>query len=551
MISMLKPSARRTGQVGILAGQSWRFSTFVVIVGGLIAACSSSTGGDGGPEPGVADALEILTGPPATSPVRTVLNPAPVVQVVDGLGDPVAQAGITVAVVIQSGGGTLAGTASVATNASGQATFSNLSINGLVGNRTLRFTSSGLTGVTSGSVAMTAGPAATLVANSVTSQTTLVGQPVTAKPSVKVTDVDGNPVAGVAVTFAITSANGAMTGGAQVTNAAGVATVGSWTVDAVAGANTMTATSAGLTGSPITFTATGSSTVSNFTIDLVYLTAATPAQQAAFTAAKARWEQVITGDLADYVIPGTFNTQDCGANTSQTVSGTVEDLRIYVELDSIDGPSQILGAAGPCALRPSGSRLTYVGLMTFDTADLADLQTSGDLGDVILHEMGHVLGYGTLWEVIPGLWPTNFLNGSCPALNPTFIGAAAVNAYTTLNGGGGTSVPVEDTGSCSGPGNANGDGTRDSHWEETIFRSELMTGFISGTVRPLSATSIRSLEDLGYTVNLGAADAFNIATQPSLRDERNARVVHLKNDVLRLPIWITDPATGKRRAIRR
>ena len=42
-----------------------------------------------------------------------------------------------------------------------------------------------------------------------------------------------------------------------MTDASGIATVGSWTLGAAAGANTLTATSAGLTGSPVTFTATG------------------------------------------------------------------------------------------------------------------------------------------------------------------------------------------------------------------------------------------------------------------------------------------------------
>jgi hypothetical protein len=41
-----------------------------------------------------------------------------------------------------------------------------------------------------------------------------------------------------------------------VTNASGIATIGSWTLGATVGANTLTATSTGLTGSPLTFTAT-------------------------------------------------------------------------------------------------------------------------------------------------------------------------------------------------------------------------------------------------------------------------------------------------------
>jgi hypothetical protein len=90
-------------------------------------------------------------------------------------------------------------------------------------------------------------------ANSITTLTALQGSTVTARVVVK--DLYGNPKSGVAVTFAVTSGGGSITGAAQVTNANGVAAVGSWTLGPVAGTNTLTATSAGLSGSPVTFTA--------------------------------------------------------------------------------------------------------------------------------------------------------------------------------------------------------------------------------------------------------------------------------------------------------
>jgi hypothetical protein len=36
---------------------------------------------------------------------------------------------------------------------------------------------------------------------------------------------------------------------------------------------------------------------------------------------------------------------------------------------------------------------------SFDSADLADMVQSGIINGVILHEMGHVLGIGTLWKL--------------------------------------------------------------------------------------------------------------------------------------------------------
>src|SRR5438477_439165 len=83
------------------------------------------------------------------------------------------------------------------------------------------------------------------------------GQTCAPPTSVIVKDANGNPVTGVAVTFAVAPGNGTITGGSQTTNGSGIATVGSWTLSATAGSNTLTATSGSLTGSPVTFTATG------------------------------------------------------------------------------------------------------------------------------------------------------------------------------------------------------------------------------------------------------------------------------------------------------
>src|SRR5205814_4913622 len=84
--------------------------------------------------------------------------------------------------------------------------------------------------------------------------------------------------------------------------------------------------------------------------------------------------------------------------------------------------------------------------------------------------------------------------------NPRFLGAQATAAYNQIFGRNDTSVPVENSG---------GSGTRDSHWRESVFGNELMTGWVGpGTALPLSRVTIASLADLGYQVNLNAADAY-------------------------------------------
>jgi adhesin/invasin len=88
-------------------------------------------------------------------------------------------------------------------------------------------------------------------------QTATAGSAVATTPAVLVRDSRGNAVPNVAVTFAVTGGGGSVTTTAATTNAAGIATCGSWTLGKTAGANTLTATRTGLTGSPVTFTATG------------------------------------------------------------------------------------------------------------------------------------------------------------------------------------------------------------------------------------------------------------------------------------------------------
>ncbi|HSE46987.1 MAG TPA: leishmanolysin-related zinc metalloendopeptidase, partial [Gemmatimonadales bacterium] len=230
-----------------------------------------------------------------------------------------------------------------------------------------------------------------------------------------------------------------------------------------------------------------------------------------------------------------------------------DDLLIFVALVPIDGVGKILGQAGPCFIR-SSNRLTIIGIMKFDTADLANMQTNGTLDDVILHEMGHVLGFGSIWEdpsidllVTPSLTtaqhtgcnpppppPTNPCTVPPPTCDTHFSGAIAISAFNSQNGGNtytGAKVPVENT--C-------GVGTADSHWREAVFDNELMTGFISGTPNPMSRTTIASLQDLGYAVNVSEADAFTIPSPPPLTASVSRVGVALQNDIRTGPVYLVD-----------
>jgi hypothetical protein len=81
----------------------------------------------------------------------------PVVQLRDASNNAVAKSGVSVTAALATGSGTLGGTATITTNASGVATFTNLSVAG-TGAYTLRFSATGLTPATSSSINVTAAP---------------------------------------------------------------------------------------------------------------------------------------------------------------------------------------------------------------------------------------------------------------------------------------------------------------------------------------------------------------------------------------------------------
>ena len=206
--------------------------------------------------PKVATKLAIVTAPSSSPKSRVAFTTQPAVQLQDADGNAIAQAGTNVTASITSGGGTLGGTSTAATDATGRASFTDLMITGTAGDKVLTFSASGLTSATA-TVTLSAGAATTMAVNAGASQTGTAGAAVATAPAIKVTDADANAVAGVAVTFAVASGGGAVVGGSATTDATGIAKVTSWTLGTTAGTNTLTATSTGLTGSPITFSATG------------------------------------------------------------------------------------------------------------------------------------------------------------------------------------------------------------------------------------------------------------------------------------------------------
>ena len=195
----------------------------------------------------------------------------------------------------------------------------------------------------------------------------------------------------------------------------------------------------------------------------------TPQQQAVVEWAADFYSQIITADVRDDF--------DLSGNP-------IDDIAITISSVPIDGSGGFLALTGISAVRDPGSVdqwLPVTASIFLDSTDLKDHSLSGTWDAIILHEIGHALGFvGGLFGVL-GLTDGGH-----------FTGANAEAAY-------GGPVPLEDTG---------GSGTAGSHWDEAtlapngqLMSNELMTGFfVPGETTLLSDTTIGALADLGYHV---------------------------------------------------
>jgi hypothetical protein len=464
-------------------------------------------------------AITKVAGDGQSAPMGTAVAIPPSARVSDASGAPIA--GVQVHFSVASGGSVTG--AFQTTDHQGVATVGMWTLGATAGPMTLTATVTSGPGLPPVSFEATALPGQLPTVASVHSgqwQAAIQGSTVSAAPGIVLRDMENKPVPGRTVTFAVTGGAGTITQPVAVTDANGVARVGSWTLGASAGINALTATVSGdaVTNAVITFEATGctgSSSTAGFTINVCFLTPVTASQRAAFLNASAKWSSIITGNLPSQV----FNVTSPGctggsATPSPSLNLNIDDVVIFARIENIDGPGAVLGSAGPCFVRDVSPHLPFLGQMRFDVADLPGLEASGLFTDVILHEMGHVLGLGIRASLgaTPILWGPFVANASTPGtgsgcatgavtLDTHFTGPAAQAAFNTYMPGyvAGAVVPVANV-SCGGSIN--------QHWRESVLGAELMTPNInSGVPNPLSIVTVMSLQDIGYEVNPGAADS--------------------------------------------
>lgn len=193
---------------------------------------------------GAATQLSLVTQPSATAQSGAAFAQQPVVQLLDGNGNTVAQAGIPVTAAIASGGGTLGGTVTRSTGADGRATFTDLSIAGAAGTRTLVFFSGALAAVTSNGIAVSAAPVSGTQSTVSAAPGSFTAGSGASTITVVAKDASGGRVSGAAVTLSVTGSGNTVSTPA-VTDANGTTTA---TLQSTgAGTKTITATINGVT----------------------------------------------------------------------------------------------------------------------------------------------------------------------------------------------------------------------------------------------------------------------------------------------------------------
>ncbi|MBL0937322.1 MAG: hypothetical protein IBJ03_00395 [Gemmatimonadaceae bacterium] len=229
---------------------------------------------------GAPTSFTMSSGNNQTATVGQAVAVPPSVIVRDNRGNPVPGVGVTF--LIGSGGGTVTGGSAV-TGSNGIASVGGWTLGATAGAQTLIARVNNMPDVTFTATA-TAGAASVVTAQSTQNMGNVVvstNQAAPSLPSVRVTDSQGNPVAGIVVTFELGNlTSGSITGATQTTNASGIATLTSWTLPTTTGIASVVASIPNVTG--ITFTA---NMVASAATRIVLISSGAPATNAVAGAA--------------------------------------------------------------------------------------------------------------------------------------------------------------------------------------------------------------------------------------------------------------------------
>lgn len=233
----------------------------------------------------------------------------------------------------------------------------------------------------------------------------------------------------------------------------------------------------------------------SFSIELIFASNVPQSYRQAVTSAANRWSELITEGLS----PTSGTLPACNGHPSPGYR-TVQNVLISVKLEPMD--EYALGYGGFCAYRRGNNLPTY-GTVTLNT-EIDTRFGMETLEQAALHEIGHVLGLGTLWDM-PSTRQIDYAptNACINAVNftrtPKYNGAQAKVQFASLTGGAaGTGIPLES---------ALGPGSRCSHWDSDALPGEIMIAVLHiGRQHGLSRVTAGGLADLGYSVDYSKAD---------------------------------------------
>ena len=152
----------------------------------------------------------------------------------------------------------------------------------------------------------------------------------------------------------------------------------------------------------------------SYNIDLVFVEGHgfSASQMALFEEAAERWESIITEDVTDLFTRFNSTTvswwNEYGSEYwgQIVVNETVDDLRVYVNTADL---GEYAGRGGPFWFRTSNWLPVLGGIIVDENELTASNERDGFIMEIMLHELGHTLGFGTgvgkkvpAWEPLQG-----------------------------------------------------------------------------------------------------------------------------------------------------
>ncbi|MEP6550001.1 MAG: leishmanolysin-related zinc metalloendopeptidase [Gemmatimonadales bacterium] len=246
-------------------------------------------------------------------------------------------------------------------------------------------------------------------------------------------------------------------------------------------------------------------------IEVRYSSDITPAVQNAVNAAVAKWTRALSKDLGKFALNSPAGQCFVG---EPALHETHHNLLLFVSILQMDGASGQLAFTQICGVSTRDS-LPFLSHIQLDRADVDSMEARGVLPAVIMHELGHALGFNPKSYIPKGL-------ASGGSNDPVFTGVAARSEFAKHGAWyTGNTVPLESS---------SGQGPMDPHWRFDVFGDELMVPVVGRDFKsPLSSITLGLFKDLGYNVDFSVSDPYEVA--PLFGAVRVVPEWTLRNDV--------------------